>query len=88
MASAVPELTCGDYQLDMDSPKHGQALKMIKCRIPCLPTPEAMGSIWMIAGASSLSLLNPNKTLPLHLMNIILYFFLPKGHYQLISPKT
>ena len=24
MASAVPELTCGDYQSDMDSPKHGQ----------------------------------------------------------------
>ena len=61
----------------MDSPKHGQALKMIKkCRIA---TPEAMVSIWMIAGASLLSLLNPNKTLPLHLINIILNFFLPKG---------
>jgi hypothetical protein len=24
MASAIPELTCGDYQSDMDSPKHGQ----------------------------------------------------------------
>ena len=24
MASAVPELTCGDYQSDMDSPKHRQ----------------------------------------------------------------
>ena len=24
MASAVPELTCGEYQSDMDSPKHGK----------------------------------------------------------------
>ena len=54
-----------------------RALKMIKkCRILTI---EAMGSTWMIAGASSPSLLNPDKTLPLHLMNIILYFFLPRS---------
>ena len=85
MASAVPELTCGEYQSDMDSPKHGKGPEVDQEVQNSHPRGNG---IYMDAGASSISLLNPNKTLPLHLMNIILYFFLPKGHYQLISPKT